>query len=592
MSSVHLALSDDIVVVGYFALVLFIGIYTRRAQKDAGDYFAGGHQVSWPLAGISHYMSGFSAFTFIVYSQIAYQYGLVAILLFWMSVPACIVGGRFFASRWRRARIITPVEFLEQRCGFAVRQLFAWSSIPAKIFEDSLKLFTTALFLSVSAGLNMTTSIVVCGAIMVIYTMLGGLLALVVTNYILFLMKVLAILLLLPVAIIHLGGVHASFHSIPPALLHWTNGPYGWTYVVGYGVLVMISYNGSWAFAQKFYSVPDEKSARKVGYLSAVLNFVGTPILLLPAVIGHGLLPDMVAQHRGNDVYIELVFRLLPAGMFGVIVAALFSATMATVSADLNVIASVLTKDFWQRVLRPGASDREQVYAGRLITGILGVIIVLLSLWIAGSHSESLFQLMVTAFGVLLAPTMIPLLALLCWRKLHSTGAYAGFAAGLISGVGTLLVRYALQRSANDPTGEMDYRIEGISIFVSVFVTFAAMWVTTMFCKPSENEVDRTKAFFLLLDTPIGDEAVSSSAYVGTHGSPNRLIAGSTIAVGGLLTIAGLLAPGLFGRRLDLIIGTGLTIYGLFRLWQSFREDRAVKLLASKLLKEQNERCS
>src|ERR1700712_1477968 len=132
MTNMHLSRPDYVVIFGYFALVLLIGLYFRRQQKTAGDFFAGGHQVPWWLAGISHYMSGFSAFTFVVYSEIAYRYGGVAIVLFWTSVPACILGGSLFAARWRRARIITPIEFLEQRCSLLVRQLFAWSAVPAK----------------------------------------------------------------------------------------------------------------------------------------------------------------------------------------------------------------------------------------------------------------------------------------------------------------------------------------------------------------------------------------------------------------------------------------------------------------------------
>ena len=96
-------------------VVLVVGIYFNKRQKASQDYFAGGHQVSWWLAGISHYMSSFSAFTFIAYSQMAYTYGWVAITLFWMTTPACILGGLVFAKRWRRARVVTPVEFLERR---------------------------------------------------------------------------------------------------------------------------------------------------------------------------------------------------------------------------------------------------------------------------------------------------------------------------------------------------------------------------------------------------------------------------------------------------------------------------------------------
>lgn len=566
MSSVQLTLSDNIVILGYFAVVLGVGLYTRRFQTDAGEYFAGGHQVPWSLAGISHYMSGFSAFTFVVYSEIAYRYGLVAILLYWTSVPACLLGGRFFAARWRRARVITPVEFLEQRCGLGIRQLFAWAAIPAKVFEDALKLFTTAIFFSASIHIGMSTAIVACGAIVVLYTLLGGLLALIVTDYIQFLMKSLAILLLLPMAIWRSGGVRAAVHSIPQALLHWTAGPYGWTYVAGYAVLVLMSYNASWAFAQKYYSVPDEASAQKVGYLAAALNFVGTPIMLLPAILGRTLLPNLEATHQTSQAYVLLVFFLLPAGMIGVIVAALFSATMATVSSDLNAIASVLTKDVWQRMLRPRASDREQLYVGRMMTGLLGVIIVLLSLWIAASNSASLFELMVTAFGVFLAPTLLPMLALLCWRRLHSASVYAGFAAGLASGIGTLVVRNILNRSLTDPTGQIGLRIEGICILMNTLVTCLAMAVTAYAIRPGAEEDARRRVFFQMLDTPLAPQQSTGIAHPAPERNAAPLIAVCTIIVGLLLVTAGALAKNPTAHILDLCIGFGFTLFSLYRL--------------------------
>ena len=104
---------------------------------------------------------------------------------------------------------------------------------------------------------------------------------------------------------------------------------------------MIVSYNATWALAQKYYSVPDEKSASKAAYLSAALNFVGTPLMLLPAIIGRKLLPDLLAQGRTADTYVLLVLKLLPAGVIGIIVAAMFSATMAAISSDLNAIASV-----------------------------------------------------------------------------------------------------------------------------------------------------------------------------------------------------------------------------------------------------------
>src|SRR5512133_3666286 len=170
MTQIRLSVSDYVVVAGYFVLVLWIGLWFRHRLEAAKDYFAGGHRIPWWLAGFSHYMSSFSAFAFIAYAQIGYMYGWVAVTLFWVTIPGCAMGGLYFARRWRRARVITPVQFLEIRYNAFLRQLFAWAGIPMKIFDDALKIFATGLFVSLAAGLSLPWSIVVCGAVMVAYT--------------------------------------------------------------------------------------------------------------------------------------------------------------------------------------------------------------------------------------------------------------------------------------------------------------------------------------------------------------------------------------------------------------------------------------
>lgn len=247
----------------YFAVVLLVGVYFNKRRAASRDYFAAGHRAPWWLAGISHYMSSFSAFTFIAYSQIAYTHGWVAITLFWTTVPACALGGLIFAQRWRRARVITPVEFLERRFNAPLRQMFAWAGIPVKVFDDGLKVFATALILATGIHADLKTAIVVCGAVTVTYTLLGGLWAVVVTDYVQFLMKIAAITLLLPLTIAAAGGLSRAFRDLPPQFLHFTGGPYTWSYVFSFTLLIIISYNATWTLAQKYYSVPDERRRAK-----------------------------------------------------------------------------------------------------------------------------------------------------------------------------------------------------------------------------------------------------------------------------------------------------------------------------------------
>lgn len=569
MNRSPLTASDLVVIGGYFLLVIWVGLYFRKRMKALEDYFAGGHNVPWWLAGVSHYMSSFSAFSFVAYAQMAYMYGWVAVTLFWVTVPACVMGGLLFARAWRRADVITPVEFLERRFNLPVRQVFAWAGLPMKVFEDALKIFATSLFLSLAVGVSVPWSIVTCGAVTVAYTVFGGLWALVVTDYVQFLMKTLAILLLLPLALWHAGGVRAAFAGLPPGFLHPTNGPYNWIYLAGFTVLITISYNGSWALAQKYYSVRSESDASKAAYVSAALNFIGAPIMILPAMIGRRFLPDLVAQHRTADTYALLVLTLLPPGMVGIIVAALLSATMATVSADFNAIASVLTEDVYHRLVRPHASGRQLVRVGRLTTLLLGALVIGASVWIAFSGDQSLFQLMVVVAGVFLAPTFLPLLAALTVRKLNWTGALTGFIVGLTSGFTMLAVKTWYLPHVGP--GWVKDGFDGIAILVNTSMTILGMYVGTIAWRTSAAEQENARMFF----RPAVRPAAAASA-LSDQGAYRSAIAKLTVGVGLLLAIAGVVARDPSARAIDLGVALALIVLAAIQ----YRRTRVVRTKA------------
>lgn len=564
MTSLRLSAPDYLVIAGYFVIVLWIGFYFRNRLEATRDFFAGGNQIPWWLAGISHYMSSFSAFAFIAYAQMGYTYGWVAITLFWATIPACVAGGLFFAKRWRRARVITPVQFLETRFNGFVRQLFAWAGIPMKVFDDALKIFATGLFISVSAGVNLYSAIVVCGAVMIVYAFLGGLWALVVTDYVQFVMKTLAMLLLLPLAIVAAGGLDHAFENLPPGFLRLSGGPFGWTYICGFIILMMISYNASWSLAQKYYSVRNEKEASKAAYFAGILNFAGAPLMILPAVIGRHLQPELMAQGRTADVYVLLVMKLLPAGMVGIIITAMFSATMAMVSADFNATAGVLTKDVFERLIRPGASEKQLLRVGRLITVGLGALTTLLSVWIALSQKQTLFSLMVTVLGTFMAPTLLPLLAGLAVRRLTWQGAVAGFGTGLANGLIFLAIKtWWIPSQPSNPFGST-YTFEGISLIANAAATILGMVVGTIASKRSAEESARVEQFFAAVDTPIAEGEVPKR-----RGNPSApVLAVSTISVALLIGVAGLISGSATARWIDTGVALALITVGV-SFWRS-----------------------
>jgi len=562
MNNLPLAASDFVVIAGYFLLVVWVGFYFRKKMKSPADYFAGGHKVPWWLAGVSHYMSSFSAFSFVAYAQMGYTYGWVAVTLFWVTVPACVMGGILFAGAWRQANIISPVEFLERRFNVYMRQVFAWAGIPMKIFEDALKIFATSLFLALGVHISVPWAIVACGVVTVGYTVTGGLWALVVTDYVQFLMKAIAILLLFPLALWKAGGITKSFEGLPPQFFQITNGPYNWIYVIGFTVLIIISYNGSWALAQKYYSVDTPSDASKAAYLSAALNFVGAPIMILPAVIGRHFLPDLVAQGRTADTYALLVLNLLPHGMVGIIIAALLSATMATVSADFSAIASVLTQDVYCRLFRPDSSSRKLVQVGRIITLLLGTLVVGCGLWIAFSGDHSLFQVMVVVAGVFIAPAFLPLLAALTVPQMNWKGALTGFIVGLMSGFAMLAVKAWYLPGVTTPWVRNGF--DGITILVNTSITVLGMFLGTVVFGTTAGERQDARNFFQKPSPPL--ESLAKGPVDRPHEKP---IAFMTVAVGLLLAVSGVMVGTWAGRLMDFGVALALVVLGAVMHWRS-----------------------
>jgi SSS family transporter len=551
--------SDLVVIGGYLVLVLLVGVYYRRRMHSAEDYFAGGHQVPWWLAAVSHYMSSASALSFVSYAQLGYVYGFTAVSLIWMAVPGGIVGGLIFARQWRRARVVTPVEFLERRFNPFVRQLLAWAGIPMKVAEDGLKLFATSIFIAVGLGIPVIWAVVTCGVITIIYTFMGGLWALIVTDYIQFLMKMMALTILVPLAILRAGGFHHAIRVLPKGFFHATNGPYNSIYLLGWCVMLTITLNGSWALAQKFYSVKNEQEAAKASYFSAFLHLIGGPLMIFPAILARTFLPDLIAQHRTADVYVLLVIKLLPAGMVGIVIAAMLSATMATVSADFSSIASVLTKDVYQRLFSPDASPRKLLNVGRMVTVLVGGISLCIGIYISQGGDQALFHLMVLMASAFIAPSFVPLMGALVSRRLNWQGVTVGYFLGL--GVGLSLLGLRAWYLPHGHWSWLASNFDGASVLINTAVTVGGMWGGTMLFGTAKTQQKKYDQIF-----EHAERVASATEAKQQHREQVTLIAFATAAVGLLLAIAGIIASSLTARLTDICVGLSLIAIATYRI--------------------------
>ncbi|MDO1449676.1 sodium:solute symporter family protein [Rhodocytophaga aerolata] len=487
---------DYTAIVIYMAMMAGIGIFLGRYVKNIGDYFKGDSQVPWLAGAISNFMTMFSTFIFVAYAGIAYEHGLVALTILWSSVPPALFAAFILAKRWRRAGIITPVEFLETRFNAPVRQIFSWGGVAFKILDNMVRLYAIGLFVAAATPLSLETSILLSGMVVVVYTVMGGLWAVVVTDAVQFVILIFTTLILVPLSLRAVGGLEVLAQQIP-AHFSWTNGPKGAPlFLIAYYIMVLIKFSGNWAFIQRFYSVRDEAAGKKVGLVSAALFMVFPVFFLLPAIAAKVLLPNLADKEMA---YVSMCLELLPQGIMGLMIAAMFAATMSTVSAEYNVVAGVLTGDIYKRLIHPSASPRNLMLVARSSTLVVGSLVTLGALFVG--RFGGAFEANKLFTGLFAIPMVIPLIFGILLRRPQPWGALLTVVAGIVAGL--------ILNQKPEISWEAATLIE-IGLCLAVFL------LSGLIKNRDAAYLERVRIFFQRLATPVPekDKPAAQSAFL------------------------------------------------------------------------------
>jgi len=186
---------DYYILIFYILLILGIGIYFSKFMKGAKDYFTGGNMIPWWVGGISLYMSSFSAWTFTGASGFVYSTGLYGVLYFLSWAIAFFIGYRITAARWRRSRVISPVEYSSTRYNVTTQQLVGYVMVLSGILTRGITLTAVSKVISSTMNLNLEMVIIVAGMVILIYTLLGGLWAVAITDVVQFIILLVNVLL-------------------------------------------------------------------------------------------------------------------------------------------------------------------------------------------------------------------------------------------------------------------------------------------------------------------------------------------------------------------------------------------------------------
>jgi SSS family solute:Na+ symporter len=429
---------DYAVIAAYMALMLVIGYFSMRFNTRAADYFRGGNRIHWLAAGLSSFMSGFSAWTFTGAAGLAYKRGLIVVLLYVGNACTFLLGYFVFAARWRRARISTVMEYLVDRFDERTRQAFSWTTILFQLFIGASMLYGLGLFIGPPCGWPLSWTILGCGAVILGYCVVGGLWAVVITDFLQAAILLPFTLIMAGLSLWRLGGVGGLVHALPPDMTSLALTPgYGWIYAVSWTVMTSFGYNTA-AMAQRYFSVDDERSARKVALLCFSLFFAGAFVWFIPPLAMRVMHPDLAALWPGlanpeESSYALAAITLLPNGLIGIMLAAMLSATMSSVSGLLNVHSAIISRDIFPTLFPRRAGDAEKLAVGWASTFGVGATMTVLAMTMAAS-GESVFQVMLTFNTIMSLAYGPPALLGLVVKRTPRWSGLAAFAVGLLIG--------------------------------------------------------------------------------------------------------------------------------------------------------------
>jgi len=508
---------DWAIVLLYMAGTMAIGLYlARRASTSMVDFFVGGRSLTWWLAGTSMAATTFSIDTPLYVAGITGNRGIIGNWEWWSYAIAHVILIYVFARLWRRAEIVTDNELTEIRYGgrpAAVLRatkgfLFAVviGSIGIGYAMLAMVKVVDALQVFPSLGLEVGDAgklwgILLIGVITLIYAGVAGLWGVVATDFVQFFLAMIGAIIVAVFAVDHAGGLGAMREQAQSltqfdmlAFTPLTFGEGGALGLIGWSKAAVVSgstffayiavmwwsfrrSDGGGEFVQRLSAVRTEADAEKAAWFFNIMNYVvRTWPWIIVAVVAVALYPDLADRELG---YPRMMLDFLPTGILGLVVASLLAAFMSTVSTTINWSASYMTNDLYARFLRPTASQKELVLAGRLAS----ILVVAIAAFAAfNSSSIATVYRLILAVGT--GPGVVLVLRWFWWR-INAWAELAAMLAGFSTGLLT---------SINNPIYNLRIDDFGWRLIVTTGISLA-VWIPVMLLTRPESD-ERLDTFY------------------------------------------------------------------------------------------------
>jgi SSS family transporter len=571
---------DWSIVGAYFALSLAVGIWaSKQAGKDTKSFFLAGRNMPWWLLGVSMVATTFSTDTPNLVTDLVRQNGVSGNWSWWAFLLTGMLTVFVYANLWRRSGVLTDIEFYELRySGKAAAFLRGFRALYLGLVFNVLVMGAVSLaavkFGEIVLGMPGWLTLTIAGSITLAYSMLGGLKAVIITDFVQFTLAMIGSVwgMLYILGLPEIGGLsnlitHANV-SDKLALIPDMSDPNIWVPVllVPLAVQWWASYypgaepGGGGYIAQRMFSAKDEQNAVGATFLFNVAHYALRPwpwiLIALASLIVFPELsdlreafPNLPEDKLGHDVAYPAMLTLLPSGLLGLVAASLIAAFMSTMSTQLNLGASYLVNDFYHRFINPNASEKELVMAGRLFTVISLILGAGLGLMLTSAGQAFNLLLMIGA-----GTGLIYILRWFWWRINAYTEIVAMISSIFIAGYFNF----------------GDSSLDGWQkIVIGAFLTTLVWFVATYVTPPDDEETLRN---FVKKVNPGGpgwkkySDGISTEPWPVPNGILSMVL--GCVAVYGFLLGVGQL---IYGHKESGLMICGLGVIaslGLFKVWK------------------------
>jgi SSS family solute:Na+ symporter len=463
-------------------VILGLGItagFMRRKGETGGEgghYFLAGNTLAWPVIGLAMFAANISTVHLVSLAEAAYKFGLVFGNFEWMAGFTLILLSLFFAPIYLRSRVATLPDFLERRFNRGCRDVLSVISLfSAIVIHMGVALYTAAWVLRGILGLAPGATILGANALLLfitvlglltgIYTMLGGLLAVVWTESVQTVLLLVGAVVVTVVGYLKVGGWNELAHTLatnphPLASVAASNVTWGTgnflnmardssdpSHLTWYSILLGYPVLGIWywccdqTIVQRVLAARDERHARLGPLFCAFLKILPVFFFVLPGVICVALVQKCsfagAAPQTAADTYTFLITHLLPAGLKGLVAAAMLAAAMQTCSAALNSTATLVACDLFKRH-RPGISDHKLVTIGK-VTTVFGTVLAIVASPLFG-HYTTIFEGINKLISYVAPPITTVFLLGVFWKGASGKSAFITLVLGMALGLTTFLL--------------------------------------------------------------------------------------------------------------------------------------------------------